>query len=258
MSVQLLDKTRKINKLLHNNTEYGINIDCICKQFGSMIYSNVLIIDTDGSFIGVYEDDNVPVIGYVPGMTIGDRIDSDLNERFVSVLSTKENVNLELMGFEGDNYDHYDSMIIPVDISGERFGTVFVYRLNNSYEADDIILGEYVATIVAMEMLHNAHIEDAGDSIQKKAARTAACSLSMQELKAAGYMFKELTRSKGVLVTSRLADKYNITRSTLVNAIKKLAGAGVISSRSMGTKGTAIEVNNRYIIEALNCILIEE
>jgi transcriptional pleiotropic repressor len=204
------------------------------------------MVDSTGRVIGLYEDANIPVIGYVPGTAVGDEIDLELNERFMSVLSTKENVNLSMLGFE-DNYEHYDAIIIPIDISGERLGTVFLYRLNNSYDIDDIILCEYATTIAAVELLHGAYQENQGDSWQEAIAKSAARSLSGCEITAAYWVFHELGGTQGTLVTSRLAEKYGLTRSVVVNAIKKLGSAGVIKSRSLGTKGTWIELNNRYI-----------
>ena len=48
-----------------------------------------------------------------------------LNERLLGVLSTKENVNLETLGFVGDNVKKYQAIINPIDIAGERLGTAF-------------------------------------------------------------------------------------------------------------------------------------
>ena len=42
-----------------------------------------------------------------------------------------------------------------------------------------------------------------------------------------------------------------VTRSVIVNALSKLSSARVISSRSMGMKGTKIDINNPYLMEGL-------
>ena len=56
-------------------------------------------------------------------------IDPLLNERLLGILSTKENVNLETLRFcrrqcEGS----ITAIITPIDIAGERLGTLFMYK----------------------------------------------------------------------------------------------------------------------------------
>jgi transcriptional pleiotropic repressor len=43
-----------------------------------------------------------------------------------------------------------------------------------------------------------------------------------------------------------------ITRSVIVNALRKFESAGVIESRSLGMKGTYIKVLNPYLLEQLS------
>ena len=44
MSVQLLDKTRKINKLLHNNNSSKVVFNDICEVLTEILDSNVLVV----------------------------------------------------------------------------------------------------------------------------------------------------------------------------------------------------------------------
>ena len=44
MGVQLLDKTRKINKLLHNNSSSKVVFNDICEVLTEILNSNVLVI----------------------------------------------------------------------------------------------------------------------------------------------------------------------------------------------------------------------
>ena len=45
-------------------------------------------------------------------------------------------------------------------------------------------------------------------------------------------------------MASKIADRSGITRSVIVNALRKLESAGVIESRSLGMKGTRIKILN--------------
>ena len=48
MSVQLLDKTRKINKLLHNNHSTKVVFNDICEVLMETLSSNILVISEKG------------------------------------------------------------------------------------------------------------------------------------------------------------------------------------------------------------------
>ena len=52
MSVQLLDKTRKINKLLHNNNSSKVVFNDICDVLTGILESNVLVISRKGKVLG--------------------------------------------------------------------------------------------------------------------------------------------------------------------------------------------------------------
>ena len=49
-----------------------------------------------------------------------------------------------------------------------------------------------------------------------------------------------------------LADRVGITRSVIVNALRKFESAGVIESRSSGMKGTYIKVVNDVVFDEIN------
>ena len=180
---------------------------------------------------------------------MGDCIDPLLNERLLSVLSTKENVNLVTLGFEQIGIEQYQATIMPIDIAGERLGTLFMYRYQREYEIDDIILGEYGTTVVGLEMMRAVNEEYAEDSRKVPNVKSAIGTLSISELEAIGYVFQELKGNEGVLVASKIADRVGITRSVIVNALRKFESAGVIESRSSGMKGTYIKVLNDVVFD---------
>ena len=51
--VQLLDKTRKIGKLLHNNDSSKVIFSDICSVLCEILSSNVLVISRKGKVLGV-------------------------------------------------------------------------------------------------------------------------------------------------------------------------------------------------------------
>ena len=97
MSVQLLDKTRKINKLLHNNNSSKVVFNDICAVLTEILDSNVLVVSRKGKILGVSKSPDVQEISELITEAVGSHIDQMLNERLLSILSTKENVNLDIL-----------------------------------------------------------------------------------------------------------------------------------------------------------------
>ena len=250
-SVQLLDKTRKIGKLLHNNNSSKVVFNDICKVMREILCSNVLVISKKGKVLGIGKYENTETITELLVDTVGEFVDPMLNERFLGVLSTKENVNLETLGFEQIDTRRFQAIIAPIEIAGERLGTLFIYKNDAQYDIDDIILCEYGTTVVGLEMLRAVNEESSEESRKIAVVRSAISTLSFSEMEAITHIFDELGGMEGILVASKIADRVGITRSVIVNALRKFESAGVIESRSSGMKGTYIKVLNDVVFEEI-------
>ena len=250
-SVQLLDKTRKISKLLHNNNSSKVVFNDICKVMKEILDSNVLVISRKGKVLGVGKSDHINSITELIDENVGGFIDSMLNERLLGVLSTKENVNLETLGFESPDIKKIQAIITPIEIAGERLGTLFIYKSDVQYDIDDIILCEYGTTVVGLEMLRAVNEESAEESRKVAVVKSAISTLSFSEMEAITHIFDELGGMEGILVASKIADRVGITRSVIVNALRKFESAGVIESRSSGMKGTYIKVLNDVVFDEI-------
>ena len=232
MSVQLLDKTRKINKLLHNNNSHKVVFNDICKVLSEILLSNILVISKKGKVLGVSIWPGVDEIEELIEDQVGGYVDKMLNERLLSVLS----------------------IITPIDIAGERLGTLFIYKSDSQYDIDDIILSEYGTTVVGLEMMRSVNEENAEETRKVQIVKSAISTLSFSELEAIIHIFEELDGNEGILVASKIADRVGITRSVIVNALRKFESAGVIESRSSGMKGTYIKVLNDVVFDELKAI----
>ena len=254
MSVQLLDKTRKINRLLHNNNSSKVVFNDICDVLTEIMNSNVLVVSKKGKVLGVGQCAGVKTIEELIVSKVGSHVDVMLNERMLSILSTKENVNLQTLGFAPEAVKGYQAIVPPIDIAGERLGTLFMYKQDEAYEIDDIILSEYGTTVVGLEMLRSVNEESAEEIRKEQIVQSAISTLSYSELEAIIHIFDELEGTEGILVASKIADRVGITRSVIVNALRKFESAGVIESRSSGMKGTYIKVVNDVIFDELETI----
>lgn len=250
-SVQLLDKTRKIGKLLHNNNSSKVVFNDICDVMKDILLSNVLVISKKGKILGIGERTEIDSITELLGGEVGSFIDTMLNDRFLSVLSTKENVNISTLGFETTDYKKYQAVITPIEIAGERLGTLFLYKSAEQYDIEDIILTEYGVTVVGLEMLRSVNEENAEDMRKHQVVQAALSTLSSSEAEAIIQIFDEMNGVEGILVASKIADRVGITRSVIVNALRKFESAGVIVSRSSGMKGTYIKVVNDVVYEEI-------
>ena len=77
-------------------------------------------------------------------------------------------------------------------------------------------------------------------------------ALSYSELESMKHIIAALKGLEGVAVASKIADRVGVTRSVIVNALRKLESAGLIESRSLGMKGTYIKILNPLLLEYLN------
>ena len=250
-SVQLLDKTRKIGKLLHNSNSGKVVFNDICRVLCDILSSNMFVISKKGKVLGIGESADVESLSDLLSASVGSFIDPMLNERLLTILSTKENVNLETLGFEGSYSSKFQAIITPIEIAGERLGTLFIYKTDKPYDIDDIILCEYGTTVVGLEMLRAVNEENAEENRKLAVVKSAIGTLSFSEMQAIIHIFDELDGMEGVLVASKIADRVGITRSVIVNALRKFESAGVIESRSSGMKGTYIKVTNDVVFNEI-------
>ena len=70
-------------------------------------------------------------------------------------------------------------------------------------------------------------------------------------MKVGSAIFAEFDGTEGRLIASVIPDRIGITRSVIVNALRKLESEGIIESRSLGMKGTYLKVINEGIFDKL-------
>ena len=116
---------------------------------------------------------------------------------------------------------------------------------------DEIILTEHGTMIIGLEMRRSLNEESAAELRKKQVVQSAIGTLSASELDAVRYILEELDGKEGILVASKVADRVGITRSVIVNALRKLESAEVIESRSSGMKGTYIRIINDLILDEI-------
>ena len=143
--------------------------------------------------------------------------------------------------------------IVPIIVSGQRQGTLILTKfLDMEFDYEDTILAEYGAMVIGMEILRARSERIEEDARQKAAVQVAIGTLSYSEQEAIEHIFKELNGKEALLVASKIADRVGITRSVIVNALRKFESAGVIETKSLGMKGTYIRILNDNLVEEMD------
>lgn len=255
----LLEKTRQINKLLQQKNTFDLTAelpyDKMAMILGDILESNAYIISDTGVLLGYNEklDVNNERVRHMfeekkfPESYTVAADDLTKTEANIAITSDLTAFPVELR----EKYPYGLTTIIPLYGAGERLGTIILARVEQSFNDDDLVLAEYGATVVGMQILYQQSRTIEADVRSATAVQMAINTLSYSELKAVQAIFKELDGEEGRLTASSVADEIGITRSVIVNALRKLESAGIIESRSLGMKGTYLKILNKQFIKEI-------
>ena len=248
----LLEKTRQINKLMQQKNAFEpaaeLPYNNMARILGDVLGSLTYIIGAEGELLGLNEKIDINtdrVRSFLVDRQFPDSYVSGMKE----VFKTEANIPVasDLTAFPTERAELYPNgltTVVPIFGSGERLGTIIVARTEGAFDDDDLVLAEYGATVIGMEVLYQQFLNVEEKIRSQTAVQMAISTLSYSELKAVKAIFDALEGDEGRLTASNIADKIGITRSVIVNALRKLESAGIIESRSLGMKGTYLKVLN--------------
>ncbi|GAQ26264.1 MULTISPECIES: GTP-sensing pleiotropic transcriptional regulator CodY [Tepidanaerobacter] len=256
MSESLLEKTRRINKLLQRSAGYPVDFNDVCKTLGEVLSSNAYVVSRKGKILGYYLLENYECDPMEEQILEEKMFPKDYNDKLLDISETKPNITKDspegiFLGEKTKANAEKFMTIVPINGGGERLGTLVLSRFKKEFTEEDLVLAEYSATVVGMEILRSKSDEIEEEARKKAVVQLAIGTLSFSELEAVEHIFEELDGTEGLLVASKIADRVGITRSVIVNALRKLESAGVIESRSLGMKGTYIKILNDKLLEEL-------
>lgn len=239
----LLEKTRILHQLLQKSAGQALDFNIIADELMKMLDSSVYIVGKKGKLLSKGEPDNVRGGLFLPEELRTGQLSENSMQWLFAFNHTEVNYLLK-------DTDYY-CILAPVFGSGDRMGMVVYAREKRPYTPAEMILAEYGASVTGMQILRTASERVENEARKKTVVQLALEVLSYSELEAVKYIFNEIEGSEGFLVASKLAEEYKLTRSVIVNALRKLESAGVIDARSLGMKGTYIKVLNDYLYEQL-------
>lgn len=239
---QLVEKNRVMHHLLQKATTDALEFGYTAKQIQELVGCSVYILDKHGVILGQGDTDNMQLFSL---SELKEKMVTEANMQWIFSYTHTES-NMEQSG-------HY-IMLAPIVNINERLGTIVFARTERKFALEEVMLAEYGAAVSAVQMMRTVNQKAENEARKKNVVQLALEVLSYSELEAVKYIFNEIEGSEGFLVASKLAEQYKLTRSVIVNALRKLESAGVIDARSLGMKGTYIKILNDYLYEELASI----
>lgn len=254
--VTLLDKVREMSREIQKSAGSPQEFARMARVLTDLIAANTYVVDTRGRVLGYALQRGFECDILVEEVLAEKRFPQSYSQAILNVRETYPNVTQKerkCVFKEGEPCIQSGKVttIVPVSGGGERLGTLILARFNEEFSDEDLVLAEYGATVVAIEMMRNKAEKAEEEARRKAAVQVALGTLSYSELEAVRHIFEELGGQEGLLVASKIADRVGITRSVIVNALRKFESAGVIEARSLGMKGTHIKVLNEYLLDEI-------
>lgn len=250
----LLEKTRIVSRALQARKDRGVpDYQKLARLLSDLSTSNVYIINQQGNILGY---------GWISAYDCPIMADMILKAQMPAPYMEKINQFRESVLNHTDHglcayadqpctYSNKHVLIVPIYGSGDRIGTLILARFGCEFDTRDLVLAEYLGSVVGIELLNDRSksIEERGR--ERLVVQMAMRALSYSEVESVRHIIEELGGPEGVVVASKVADRVGVTRSVIVNALRKLGSAGIIESRSLGMKGTYIKVLSSLFLEEL-------
>lgn len=245
------------HQLLSSNlSEIDFPLKGLSHALGELLDANIYILTIEGHLHGYFERYDVNT-GRIRNMIEKRMLPYNYMKRLESLEKTVTNIEIhdDLTIFPVEKRAHYPdalTTLVPIEITEERLGMLIIGRLEQKLEDEDILLAEHAATMIGIEMAFEVSKEEVEKEKQRQNAKLALSALSKSEINALRGIFDEMGEESEMRITaSDVADKLGITRSIVVNSIRKLVTGSIIDQRSMGMKGTYIKILNPFFVDLL-------
>ncbi len=113
----------------------------------------------------------------------------------------------------------------------------------------------FLTTVIIFIVKNIKNKESNVEESNVKDVKNVLNKLSFTELSVVLKIFTEYNCEEFTIIASNIAQKHNFTRSSIVNALRKLESAMIIESYSLGVKGTHIKIINNYFRQEINKLI---
>lgn len=252
---ELLKKTRRVGRAFQSKRE-GEPLDYyhLSKMLSEFSTANVYIVDKSGRLLGYF---------WLPeyqSKALSDSFkDGVMPDEFVVRMNRcrdsevhDEDAFLFDDAYSGERPEKHLMYVPIIGANAERLGTIMLVRFHAPFLVEDVLLAEYLGMLVGIQILNERAKVFEETSRNRLSVQLAIRALSYSELESMKHIIAELNGMEGVAIASKVADRVGVTRSVIVNALRKLESAGLIESRSLGMKGTYIKVLSPILFEYLS------
>ncbi len=253
----LLEQIRQVKSEFLQSTEQSNALEEGAKIIAEITGSAVFILDKDGILItgqkgSVKLDSYLEQLMQTGSISTGDSLpalvktaEPILNERYSAGIFDDQ------AGQSSAQDNNLLYSVIPIKSDTRPLAVLFLYHPNLFLKEKHLIIAEVGTALIAMILLQQTVDRDEEYSRNKKLAEGAFESLSYSEVEAMREILKNINNNESIVIASKIADGLGITRSVIVNALRKFESAGIIESRSLGMKGTLIRVKNVHALEII-------
>lgn len=264
--LELLERTREVNRAMQARRDSRPDYNKLARILCEFSTANVYMISREGQILGyawVNEYHSEAIASFIEQGYMPESFVERLAEQRETVWSKADGT---LYDDQTSEETDKTALYVPIYGASERLGTLVLARFSNDFTAQDLVLAEYLATLVGLEILHDRSRQIEELARERLVVNMAMKALSYSEIDAIHHIIsklkelsaernagsrKENENCEGVVIASKIADQVGVTRSVIVNALRKLESAGIIESRSLGMKGTFIKVLSPLFIDEL-------
>ena len=249
---ELLAKTRRVGRAFQAKQEgEPLNYFHLSELLSSFSTANVYIVDKAGNLLGYYwlpEYKSKALSDSFKDGVMPDEFVMRMNRCRASEIHD-EDAFLFDDAYSGEKPEKH-LMYVPITgANAERLGTIMLVRFHAPFLVEDVLLAEYLGVLAGIQILNERAKILEETSRNRLSVQMAMRALSYSELESMKNVIAELNGFEGVAVASKIADRVGVTRSVIVNALRKLESAGLIESRSLGMKGTYIKILSPLLLE---------
>jgi transcriptional pleiotropic repressor len=247
MENQLLENLRKMNRALLQADSRLPTLEDGLKAIADVTGSAALLVDTDGLVLAASLGEVKPASRLEPLLS-EKSLASDTG--YLSMLKKGEVLfNQSHPGDKNGEKELAYHAIVPLSGQEKPAVSLFMYRSGDKFSDEHLILAEAAAMAFGVILKNTAIEKENTETRNRELAEGAFESLSYSEVEAIQEILKNISNNESVVIASKIADRLGITRSVIVNALRKFESAGIIESRSLGMKGTFIRVKNLHALE---------
>ena len=251
---ELLRKTRRVGRAFQAKSEgEPLNYFHLSEMLSEFSTANVYVVDKSGKLLGY---------NWLPeykSKALSDSFeDGVMPEEFVIRMNRcrdseihDEDAFLFDDAYTGEKPEKHLMYVPIIGAEAERLGTIMLVRFHAPFLVEDILLAEYLGVLAGIQILNERAKVLEETARNRLSVQMAMRALSYSELESMKHIIWELNGYEGVAIASKVADRVGVTRSVIVNALRKLESAGLIESRSLGMKGTYIKILSPLLLEYL-------